>query len=327
MESYNVAKPMEQLEPSLAEIIHHVAGPAAEIEQVENWGIGALNRCLKITTRHPAERFFLKIENDEILPVSRRGQIAREVAGNRLMNEVGVRCPEVLAYDCEGGALGIRYLVEEFIDARLLWELRDELTEADWDQLRIDIQDVLAKMQAAASPLFGDLYPGGWIGQFETYNAYYRRVGTMDLADCQRMDLLDEAAADLVRAALERAAEAVVYRGPAGFFHGDLGIHNLLAEQAQNGPRLGWVIDFGNALFLPAYMNEDGVRRHGGFGLPARDCTSYGVSPEAYTANDLLDTLNWTAFAGMLCRTGRWKKDPREFVERLVLKMNDNWQL
>jgi hypothetical protein len=140
----------------------------------------------------------------------------------------------------------------------------------------------------------------------------------MDLADCRRMDLLDEEEAGQVCAALETASAAVEYRGPAGFFHGDLGIHNLLAKNTPGGLRLGWVIDFGNGLFLPGYRNEDGVRRHGGFGLPARDCESYGVSPEEYAANDLLDALNWTAFAGMLCRTGRWNKEPGEFVGRLM---------
>jgi hypothetical protein len=84
------------------------------------------------------------------------------------------------------------------------------------------------------------------------------------------------------------------------------------------GALLGWVIDFGNGLFLPEYMNEDGVRRHGGFGLPARDCESYGIPAEEHAANELLGTLNWTAFAGILCRTGRWKKDPRELVDRLL---------
>ena len=81
IQTINSTKSIEELKTPLAEIVKQVAGTAARVTNVEDWGLGALNRCLKVKIAHPAETFFIKIENDDILPVSRRGQIAREVAG------------------------------------------------------------------------------------------------------------------------------------------------------------------------------------------------------------------------------------------------------
>ena len=148
----------------------------------------------------------------------------------------------------------------------------------------------------------------------------------MDLADCQALDLFTADEVELANQALEQAVQALAANQPATFYHGDLGIHNLLVDPIPGGLRMGWVIDFGNALFLPAYLNEDGLRRHGGFGLEIKPCESYGITPAEHAANELLGTLNWIAFAGMLWRTGRWKAGPQEQIANFIAACRANQQ-
>lgn len=283
-------------------VLSGVAGTGARVESVEPWGVGALNTCLKVVDGS-GQAYFLKVENEDIIPSTRRGQIAREVASMQLMAAAGIPCPAVLCSDPSGSQTGRRYLLEAFIDADLFWEIRENITEQECNVLRTDIAAVLEKMNTITSPLFGDVYPNGAIGQHAAWPAAYLAMARLLIGDSEELGLFTAEEAGQVAAFFECCAESLVWDGPAGFYHGDLGLHNLMVDRSQGFARLGWVIDFGNALFLPAYKNEADTRQYGGFDLDLVDVESrWGVGSDECAANNLLNELDGLVFRSMLRR-------------------------
>jgi hypothetical protein len=163
----------EELRNVAETAIRVACGSSAQVSSLERWGYGALNSCLKVIANPPGEVFFLKIENERILPRTRRGQIEREVHSMRLMQKAGIACPDVTGYDFSGGQTGRRYLLEAFIDAQLFWEIRDQMTVLERQTLKIDMSAVLEKMRGITSPLYGDIYLGGVIGQHAEWTEAY----------------------------------------------------------------------------------------------------------------------------------------------------------
>jgi fructosamine-3-kinase len=248
--------PIDRLKGTVTTIIQHATGSQAQVRHIQEWGIGALNKCYKVEVLAPGKTFFLKIENEDILPSTRRGQIEREVYSLRLMAQAGIPCPQMIDADCTRAVAGCKYMLEDFIDAQLFWEIKDELSSAEKEELKNAISQVLAGMQAITSPLFGDLYPGGAIGQYRSWPEAYIRMAILLLDDACQLAILQPPEQDMVEAALKRGAARLTADQPAGFYHGDLGLHNLLVSRADGLARLGQVIDFGNALYVPLYANE-----------------------------------------------------------------------
>lgn len=290
-----------------AVVVRELLGSTAKVKSVKKWGIGALNACYRVATTWQARVFFIKFENECILPTTRRGQIEREVNGIRLALAAGIDVPEVLAYDFSPDRAGRKYLVEAFIEGELFWEMRESLGEANWQALQADIEELLARMRGITSPVFGDLYPGGVVGQHAEWSAAYTRMAEILLADTRALELFSPDEEQLVQTALVRGAQVERPNQAASLYHGDLGLHNLMADCSSGSPRLSKLIDFGNAFFAPQYANEDGVRAHGGFGLDPLDAQAkYGVSKAAQAADNLLLWFEQVVFFANLQKNHGW---------------------
>lgn len=288
-------------------IARDLLGSRARVESIEKWGIGALNACYRVMTTNPDGIYFVKFENECILPTTRRGQIEREVHGIRLARAAGIDAPDVLAYDFTPDRAGRKYLVEAFIEGELFWELRESLSEVERQALRADVEDLLARMRGITSPVFGDLYPGGVTGQHASWPAAYTRMSEILLQDGRALDLFTPAEEQAVQAALARGAQVERSTQLASLYHGDLGLHNLMVDRAGGIARRGKLIDFGNAFFAPQYANEDGVRTHGGFGLDPLDAQArYGVSKAAQAADGLLFWFEQVVFFANLQKNHAW---------------------
>lgn len=298
-------------------IIKKAAGNSTEIDEIENWGIGALNSCYKITIKNSSMKFFLKIENDNIIPTTRRGQIEREVKGIELMNSVGIPCPVILRCDCSRNDTGRKYMLQEFIESDLLWEIQNSLTPEENEYIKKQITDILQKMQSIRSDCYGDIYENGVIGQHPAWKDAYSAMWTLLLGDAATLCLLSEEELGIISDAGQYALTQLAEPDYASFNHGDLGKHNVLAGCAEGFRCIGTVIDFGNSSFTPFYMNEDGVRKHGGWDIEAVDvCEKYSVRETDYDLNNLLFDFESIIFFSMLdLRAG---SVPQRHTDRLL---------
>lgn len=306
---------VEDLNATAEIIVKKAVGQSVKVKSVEDWGIGALNACYCVHTSNG--KFFLKMENEDILPSTRRGQIEREVTGAQLMQAAGIPCLAVLDYDTSQSVVSRKYLLAAFDEGDLLWEHRENLTESEQARLREDIVGVLDKMQSITSPVFGDIYPNGVIGQHPTWKAAYQSMARILLANSQELGIFNREDLRLVAEALDCGAAAQVSQSRAVFYHGDLGMHNLLADPDEAYTRMGKVIDFGNAIFAPEYANETMTRLHGGFGLePIDPCDKYGVTQAEYDADQTLFFFETIVFLSMLSKRQNW--DASEHVQKFL---------
>ncbi len=281
--------------------IRSIYGTSARILSLENWGQGALNTCLKVSTNPPGKVFFLKIENEGIIPRTRRGQIEREVYSMQLMEEAGIACPVPVKFDFSGNETGHRYLLEEFIDAQLFWEIRDHMTGFEREMLGSDISVILEKMESITSPFYGDIYPTGVVGQHPDWSSAYQAIMRHLLADSEELLLFSPGELQQVREHFAGCINGLSSPERATYHHGDLGVHNVMVDHSTGFARLGQVIDFGNATFYPRYVNGTYARLYGQFGLKPVDVqASYGISQKEQAANDHLFTLEQTIFRAML---------------------------
>jgi hypothetical protein len=306
------------------QIIKKAVGSQARVESVFPWGGGARNVGYGICTQNPAGKFFLKIEKGAGLPRTRWGQIEREVNGIRLMQAAGVPCPCLVSFDASGDEIGRKYALVEFIEADLLWESWSQLDAADQAGLRQEITWVMDNMKLTHSPLYGDTYPGGMIGQHPTWQAACRSMGAVLLEDSLEMNMFTADQRCLVSETLEKGISCLVSDIPASFLHLDLGPHNVLATrrpqqgtgaQSPQGMRIAAVIDYGSSMFGPYYV-EDNFRRYMGWNLVEMDvCAEYGLLKDELRIVELLWGLEFTLFAASIC-WGEYQKRIDDFIEQ-----------
>lgn len=282
-------------------IIKKVAGNSAEAESIEKWGIGALNSTYRVEIKNSPDKFFLKIENDNIIPSTRRGQIEREVKGIELMNGAGVPCPTVLGYDCSKKDIGKKYMLQEFVESDLLREIKDTLSVEENEYIKLQIVDIINKMKSVKSMYFGDIYENGTIGQHSSWKEAYWAMWKLLLADSMALELYNTDELSIIGEAGELALTRVTASCPASFYHGDLGKHNVLAGNSGKLRCIGTVIDFGNSIFTPCYMNEDGIRKYGGWDLEEMDVhKEYSIGKAEYETDSLVFEFEGTLFSSIL---------------------------
>jgi hypothetical protein len=302
------------LRESAAHIAKKALGSQAALESIFPWGGGARNDCYGICTQHPTGKFFLKIEKGNDLPRTRWGQIKREVHGVRQMQAAGVPCPALIAYDTSGEEIGQKYALVEFLEEHLIWEFKDQLTSSDWAGLRQEILEIQDKMKQSYSPVYGDTYPGGVLGQYSTWQAACRSMGRLLLEDSLAMHVFTPGQQQVATNALEKVVSCLISRVPASFLHLDLGPHNVLAARGTDGVRIKAVIDFGSSLYGPYYV-EDNFRKFAGWGLDEVDvCREYGVRECELRAVELLWSFEFALFAASI-RWGEYQKRLDEFIE------------
>lgn len=85
---------------------------------------------------------------------------------------------------------------------------------------------------------------------------------------------------------------------PPSFVHTDLGKHNVLVERSGGAARIRALVDFGNSMYAPYYIEEFLIREFGGWRIGPADIPSvYGITPQEFTAAQLLFGLELGVFA------------------------------
>lgn len=277
----------------------------------EEWGGGAHNRGFRLTL-DSGERLFWKVEKEGIFPRTRRGQVEREVAGIRLAAQAGVDCPRILGYDAVGQIAGCRYLLEEFVEGDLLGEAMRSLGEAEQDALLAEFQARAGRLSRIQGEQFGEVDPGGPLGQHAAWPGMMAAFSTMLLEDAATLGCYTPQEMALVRRAHAAALAHFRYSGPPAFSHLDLHVFNAFAVRRGETVEVGKLFDFGFCLYLAPYVARYNERAFGG--EEARIAREYGVEESELHAFHLVFALEFVNFIAAI----RWAPEqPYGYVSRL----------
>ena len=284
---------IETIENEVKTILRKHISDVVELNSVEAWSGGFFNKCYKILTKNPEKTYFLKMELDKIYPTTKKAQIEREVYGLKLLRNQGIRCAEVYGYDFNGIDIGKRYVLTEFFEGDLLFMSWDGLNDKEKNGITSEISYIIDCMSNVPAPYFGDYYNNGYLGKHKTWQEFYRAIGKLLLTDCVELNILSEQEIAIIRKAIEKEKTNCSAEYTPGFFHQDLGMHNIIFNSAnQRGKQLA-VIDCGNAFFTLSHKDEVDLRARGEFGLVWLDVfEKYGLNKKAYEAQ-VVDGLDW----------------------------------
>lgn len=337
----------------IQEVVRQQVGHAATVSRIQRWGGGALNECYRIAVQNPSCELFLKMEKAHVgrggalgtsgakdqsgassgggvrasclpatfVPTTRRGQIEREVEGVRLASAAGIPTAPIVGYDLSGQHVGCKYILQEYVDAELLFTIDEYIEDSEDEQIRAQISDIMGKMEAIRAPWFGDVYEGGVLGRHPTWRGAFAAMRALLLGDLEVLDVFKPADLQVISDALAWGSEQIgcghvgsdqagsehvgcaqteseqAVHQPSALIHTDLGKHNVLVERANGSVKIRAVTDFGNSMFGPYYIEEHLIREFGGWRMgPADIPAAYGITPEEFTATQLLFGLELGVF-------------------------------
>jgi len=280
-------------------IIKSAMGTRAEVRSFR-WadGGGLYNKVYCLDTSEGS--FILKIECDNIFPSTRKGQIENEVEGSRLLKQVGVLCPPVVAYDCTGKEIGVRYCLTECLsDDWPVMARMDQMDGATRAEVKRQAAEMLVRIATVTNTHFGSLSPSGPLGWHKTWNECYSAWFSLLISDCVSIGLFTGEELAAVNAA---AAKPLNYSGnPAPVFSSeDMGWHNMIWGRAGDNPDALYAFDFGNARYILPYMNDYLIKNIDAMGRPPFQIPEFQSLDTGYNLLILYD------FEGML-----WKEAER----------------
>lgn len=272
-------------------------GEKCTVEVIEPCGGGAHNTCYYIVTKNPDNKFFLKCEDANISPRTRCGQIEREVESIKLMNKAGIPCTNIIQYDFSIEDIGTRYILEEFIEGKLLREIWNDLSVNEKQNIANEIEGIVEKMRSINLPYYGDIYESSIIGRHATWREAYLSIGKLLIEDSMQLSIFTEDELVQVSDAIEICSSKLSTNIPASFDHRDLGPHNVIAAESNGATKISAIIDFGLVLSVPFYNFDYGIRKYGRWGLNTVDILKeYNITKEEFDATELLFDLELTVF-------------------------------
>jgi len=230
-------------------IIKKNFGKKSVINLIETAKYGDINSCYVIEIKNPEKKLFLKVENDNIIPKFYYGQIEREHASNELMKKHGIPCPFVYRCDTEKTDIAKKYILTEFVDGQLLYDIWNNLTIEEKKQSKDEIIALIDKFESITSNCYGDIYRGGNKGEFSNYAEAFKNLAEILVSDYTDFALLDNNDLLIINTAIEKATLNLTNNFKPCFIHMDIHSRNLFAEKTDSGVKITAVLDFGNAMF------------------------------------------------------------------------------
>ena len=247
------------------QIVKNTIGTQAKVKGFE-WsdGGGLFNKVFKVNTTDG--NYILKIERDKIFFATRKDQIENEVLGNELFQKARISCPNILAFDFTKNDIGARYIFTEHIinnigDSPLLGKL-DDFDEATKAEIKRQFMTAVEKMRGITRSHFGSLSQSGTLGRHETYDGYYHSTLNLLIKESEELGLFTDEELDTIKKAAEKPLVYSKKYTPT-FNHGDIGLHNAIWGNINNGGDKLYIFDFGNAYFGLPYYEEHICRLHG----------------------------------------------------------------
>lgn len=275
----------------ITEIVTGKFGQGRNVEYMEHWGGGAHNRCFKVGIDNPHCDLFIKVEKEEIFPRTRRCQIEREFYGNKLAASAGIPCPQIHGYSFDN--LPARYIIQEFIDGKLLGEQINGFSDEEKQQIAISIRNIADRLQEIKSDVFGEVFEEGILLQHKTWKGMLAYLSGILIEDAAVLGIFSDDEIEIITKAHASALQTICYSGSASLVHLDLHEFNIFSD---NNCRAGIskVIDFGFVLFMAPYVSYYGPQ--GFSGNEEKLCGMFGMALEELKGFDIIFSLEFVAF-------------------------------
>lgn len=248
------------------QVIKSALGARAEFQSIR-WSTGGLyNKVYCVETT--AGSFVFKIECDRIFPSTRMGQIENEVEGSRLLRQAGVRCPSVIAYDLTGEDIGVKYVLSECLSTDVpVIAILNEMEDAQRAEVMRQAEEIVVRLSSMTNSHFGSLTPSGPLRWHDSWAECYDSWFSLLIRDCVEVGVftLDELA--VVKTAARAPLSREKTYAPT-FSTEDMGWHNMIWGNAGNAPDALYMIDFGNARYIPSYVNDYMIEHLDEMGCP-----------------------------------------------------------
>lgn len=275
------------MKDTVTKALKHTFGSSTEIKELKTITDKARNTTANITCSSYEKPIFIKIEKDFDLPRTQKFQIKREEAGLRLCREKGVNVPKVIAFDVEGTISGSPWIMEEFIEGELLFDLeQDDLTKK---RLGIEFEQQYKKLLSVTSEKYGDTFSGGLIGRHTEWKDAITSMSNLLFEDCMQEGVFNNEESQIVNKALTKAVSDLKCKTKPAMFHYDLFSMNVFGIISDGQITLGPIIDFGMSVFAPEHYVQYITRKFTDFQLPEMYVqTAYGISDSEIKAYDIL---------------------------------------
>lgn len=278
-------------------VIANIFNTAPNKIDIQKCNIGDVNSSY--ITEFENKKIFIKIENNNNLPVFYSGQIERELAGMKLCGNKGILCPKVLAYDLTGKSMSEKYIVTEFIDYPLLSKVWTTMELVEKQSIKKQTLNIVSSLSKITYPQFGDIYDGGYIGRFETWSKAFVRLIEIAVNDCERFCTLNKCEINVILQATKECSFRLPITDAPCFSHMDLHWNNIFVNRVNDIFEIASIIDFGSSLYAPDY--SDLFRLQGGFLYGTEKFydgidISYKINEDQRFATDLLNTMDYYVF-------------------------------
>ena len=247
---------------------------------------GFKNTTCKITCSGYAAPLFLKIEKPFKIPRTQVFQIKKEVAGINLCSKAGIPVPQIIASDENGKAFGVPWILENFIDEKLISE--HQLSEVNKKILGKEYEDIYSKISQITCNFYGDAFIDGYIGRHTSWIDAITKIARLSYEDGIELGVFGDKA-HIVAMAIKKALSQIKSNLEPVFFHCDLFTANIMGVEKNGLVHISHIIDFGMSLFASKAFSHYITWKYTDFMIEPVDIgRKYGVSRNELEAYDIL---------------------------------------
>jgi hypothetical protein len=280
---------------------------------------GFMNDSLKLICSEFSKPLFLKVEKPFTIPRTQKFQIKKETAGITLCKNAGIPVPVIIKSDENGNMYNLPWILEEFIDDKLICEYT--LSEHNKDTLGIEFEDVFMKISSINNNYYGDTFLNGYIGNYSSWYETISQITKLLYEDCMEIKIFGDNA-DNVRIALNKALSCIKSNTPPVLFHCDLFSANIMGcKDNDNGEiHISYIIDFGMSLFAPIGYSQYQTRRLTDFKIPQIDVNKlYGMKIDELNAYEILRLepvllMNIFKYSDCISRTSEYIEKCQQYI-------------
>jgi len=274
------------METLLNPILKNIFGSNCNIISQSIITDGYKNTTFKIICNKYEAPLFVKIEKPFTIPRTQLFQIKKEVAGITLCGKVGIPVPKIIKADEEGLEFGRPWIVENFINDKLIHEFH--LGEDNKETLGVEYETLYSKISGITNDFFGDTFDSGFIGKHQTWHSAIAKMTQLIYEDCIEADVFGDKI-QIVDLALKKALSKIKSSHRSVFFHCDLFSANIMGVEKDGTVHISHIIDFGMSLFASECYSKYLTWKYTDFHVTPLDINKkYSVDPEELEAYDIL---------------------------------------
>jgi len=206
--------------------------------------------------------------------------------GITLCDKVGIPVPQIIRADEEGLQFGRPWIVENFINEKLIHEFH--LSEENKKALGAEYETLYSKISGITNDSFGDTFDGGLIGKHQTWHSAVAKMTQLIYEDCIEVDVFRDKI-QIIDSALKKALSKIKCTHRSVFFHCDLFSMNIMGAEKDGAVHISHIIDFGMSLFSSECYSQYFTWKYTDFRVTPLDISEkYGIDPEELEAYDIL---------------------------------------